>query len=76
MTTPSPLRIGILSTANIARSFVKGVSPSKQVTVSAVASRDSAKAEHFAAQTGIPRHLGSYEALLTDRDIEIGRAHV
>jgi xylose dehydrogenase (NAD/NADP) len=70
MTTPSPLRIGILSTANIARSFVQGVSPSKQVTVSAVASRDAAKAEHFAAQTGIPRHLGSYEALLTDRDID------
>ena len=70
MTTPSPLRIGILSTANIARSFVKGVSPSKTVTVSAVASRDAAKAEQFAAETGIPRHLGSYEALLADGEID------
>ena len=70
MTTPSPLRIGILSTANIARQFVQGVSPSRKVTVSAVASRDAAKAEHFAAQTGIPRHLGSYEALLADPEID------
>ena len=70
MTTPSPLRIGILSTANIARQFVLGVSPSKKVTVSAVASRDAAKAAHFAAQTGIPRHLGSYEALLADPEID------
>ena len=70
MTTPSPLRIGILSTANIALKFVKGVSPSKKVTVSAVASRDAAKAEHFAAQMGIPRHLGSYEALLADPEID------
>ena len=70
MTTPSPLRIGILSTANIALKFVKGVSPSKKVAVSAVASRDAAKAEHFAAQMGIPRHLGSYEALLADPEID------
>jgi D-xylose 1-dehydrogenase (NADP+, D-xylono-1,5-lactone-forming) len=70
MTTPSPLRIGILSTANIARQFVQGVSPSKKVIVSAVASRDAAKAGHFAAQTGIPRHLGSYDALLADPDID------
>ena len=70
MTSPSPLRIGILSTANIARQFVQGVSPSKKVTVSAVASRDAAKAEQFAAQTGIPRHLGSYQDLLADPGID------
>ena len=38
--------------------------------MSAVASRDAGKAEHFAAQTGIPRHLGSYEALLADPQID------
>jgi predicted dehydrogenase len=65
-----PLRLGILSTAKIARLFVSGVSPSSSVTVMAVASRDAAKAERFAAELGIPRHYGSYEALLADPDID------
>ena len=68
--TAAPLRIGILSTANIARQFVQGVSPSTTVAVSAVASRDAAKAERFAAQLSIPRHLASYEALLADPKID------
>jgi xylose dehydrogenase (NAD/NADP) len=66
----SPLRIGILGTANIARAFIKGVQPSSRVTVVGVASRDSAKAERFAAEAGIPRSYSSYEALLSDRDID------
>src|SRR5882757_11041044 len=65
-----PLRIGILSTANIARAFVSGVRPSSTVTVAAVASRDAAKAEGFAREAGIPRSFGSYEALLADREID------
>jgi D-xylose 1-dehydrogenase (NADP+, D-xylono-1,5-lactone-forming) len=65
-----PLRIGILSTANIARSFVSGVSSSKQVTVAAVASRDPGKAQRFAQQNAIPRHFGSYESLLADEAID------
>jgi xylose dehydrogenase (NAD/NADP) len=65
-TTPTPLRIGVLGAANIARLFVSGVAPSKLVAVTAVASRDAAKAERFAAECGIPRALGSYEALLAD----------
>jgi D-xylose 1-dehydrogenase (NADP+, D-xylono-1,5-lactone-forming) len=68
--TPSPLRLGILSTANIARQFVNGVRPSTKVTASAVASRDAGKSERFAAELGIPRHLGSYEALLADPGID------
>jgi D-xylose 1-dehydrogenase (NADP+, D-xylono-1,5-lactone-forming) len=64
------MRIGILSTANIARSFVSGVRPSKQVTVVAVASREPDKARQFAQQNAIPRHLGSYEALLADEAID------
>jgi xylose dehydrogenase (NAD/NADP) len=65
-----PFRIGILGTANIARSFVKGVQPSKRVVVSAVASRNSEKAASFAAELGIARHFGSYQALINDRDID------
>jgi D-xylose 1-dehydrogenase (NADP+, D-xylono-1,5-lactone-forming) len=65
-----PLRIGILGTAKIAHGFVEGVRPSKRVTVDAVASREGAKAQHFARQAGIARHFDSYESLLADRDID------
>jgi predicted dehydrogenase len=68
--TPAPLRIGILGTANIARSFVQGVSVSKHVTVGAIASRDAVKARSFAQECGIARHFGSYEELLADREID------
>jgi xylose dehydrogenase (NAD/NADP) len=68
--SPQPLRIGILSTANIARAFVAGVRPSATVTVAAVASRNSTTAERFAREVEIPRSHGSYEALLADREID------
>jgi predicted dehydrogenase len=70
--TPSspPLRVGILSTANIGRSFVKGVQPSVTVKVVAVASRDAAKAKRFAAEVGIPGVHDSYDALLADPGID------
>jgi xylose dehydrogenase (NAD/NADP) len=42
------LRIGIIGTARIARSFTLAVRPSKRVTVAAVASRDLDKAQRFA----------------------------
>lgn len=65
-----PLRLGILGAANIARAFTAGVAPSTEVTVAAVASRDAGKAEAFARECGIPRFLGSYEALLADPEID------
>ena len=65
-----PLRLGILGAANIARAFTAGVAPSKVVTVAAVASRDAGKAEAFARECGIPRSIGSYEALLADPEID------
>src|SRR6201996_4727580 len=66
----STLRIGVLGAANIARSFIAGVKPSSRVRVTAVASRDEAKAEQFARANGVERHFGSYEALLADADID------
>jgi xylose dehydrogenase (NAD/NADP) len=65
-----PLRIGVLSTARIARSFVQGVAGSERIAVAAVASRDPDKAQAFARDFGIARHFGSYEALLADREID------
>jgi D-xylose 1-dehydrogenase (NADP+, D-xylono-1,5-lactone-forming) len=66
----SPLRIGILGAANIARQFTAGVAPSKLLHVMAVASRTDAKAEAFARECNIPRWFGSYEAMLADPAID------
>ena len=64
------LAIGILGTANIARSFVRAVRQSQRVSIAAVASRDVRKAEIFGQEMGIPRHFASYEAMLSDRSID------
>lgn len=65
-----PLRLGILGAANIARQFTAGVAPSKSLTITAVASRSQMKADAFARECNIARAFGSYEALLTDPDID------
>jgi D-xylose 1-dehydrogenase (NADP+, D-xylono-1,5-lactone-forming) len=70
MTLAQPLRMGIIGTANIARSFIQAVRPSNRVVVAAVASRDRGKSQRFAAEMGIERHFGSYESLLADREID------
>jgi len=66
----TPLRIGILGCANIARVFARDLQPSALVRVDAVASRNAATAAAFAAAHRIPRQHASYEALLADRDID------
>jgi xylose dehydrogenase (NAD/NADP) len=65
-----PVRYGVLGAANIARSFIRGMAGSQLATVDAVASRTPEKAAAFAAETGVPRHHGSYEALLADMAID------
>jgi len=65
-----PLRIGILGAARIARQFTDGVRPSRKIEVTAVASRDAAKAEAFARDMRIARAHSSYEALLADPAID------
>ncbi|MBL8688919.1 MAG: Gfo/Idh/MocA family oxidoreductase [Rhodospirillaceae bacterium] len=66
----SPLRLGVLGAANIAKLFARGVAGSPLVSVDVVASRDAAKAAEFAKAESIPRSHGSYEALLADPAIE------
>jgi predicted dehydrogenase len=66
----TPLRIGILGAANIARQFSRDVAPSPAVRVVAVASRSIETAAAFAAAQGIARHHGSYEALLADAEVD------
>jgi predicted dehydrogenase len=65
------LRWGIMSTANIGRAAViPAIQSSKNGEVVAIASRDAQKAAEFAAQLGIPKSYGSYEALLDDETID------
>lgn len=65
------LRFGVLSTANIGRNQVNpAIQASRNAELLAVASREPARARDFAAQGGIPRHHGSYEALLDDPGID------
>ena len=65
-----PVKWGLLSTAKINGSLLGGAREADGVEVVAVASRDHARAEAFAAEQGIPRALGSYEALLEDPEVE------
>lgn len=67
----SKIRWGVLSTANIG---LKKVIPAMQLgrltRVTAIASRDLAKAQTAGAALGIPTAHGSYEELLADPDVD------
>ena len=67
---PGVLRMGILSTANIARQFINGVRASRKIVVTAVASRDADKARVFARDMGVALAHPTYEALLADTAID------
>jgi len=64
------IRWGILGTGDINRKLLRGARLSDAVEVVAVASRDPERATAFAAEHGIPRSFGSYEAMLDDPDVD------
>ncbi|HWM86780.1 MAG TPA: Gfo/Idh/MocA family oxidoreductase [Kofleriaceae bacterium] len=65
------IRWGIISTALIATAkVIPGMQRSRRGTVDAIASRDAERARRVAAELGIARSYGSYEALLADPDID------
>jgi predicted dehydrogenase len=65
------LRWGLLSTARINRALIPPLRASPRNRLVAVASRDLAHAQTWAAERGIPTAYGSYEALLADPDIDV-----
>lgn len=68
---PLSLRWGVLSTARIGRNAVNpAIAASNNGTLDAIASRDGERARMYAHAAGIPRHFGSYEALLDDPNID------
>jgi predicted dehydrogenase len=66
----SALRWGILSTAAIGDRIVEAARHTPLAEVVAVGGRDRARAEAWAAQRGVPRAHGSYEALLADPEVD------
>jgi len=66
-----PLRVGLLGAARIAPSAI--IAPARrrrEVQIAAVASRDMDRALAFAAEHGIARVVPSYEALVSDPDLD------
>src|ERR1700733_5736107 len=65
------LRTGGLGAASIAPSaLIKPAANNAEVVVAAVAARDAARAQEFAAKHGISRVHESYEALIADPDLD------
>jgi xylose dehydrogenase (NAD/NADP) len=65
------LRWGLLSTARINRALIPPVRQSKRSQLLAVASRNQESAEKFAQTWQIPCTYSSYEALLSDPEIDV-----
>ncbi len=71
MTGDRPLRFGILGAAAIAPpALVVPCRTEPDAAVVAVAARDPERARSFAAEHGIPKVHGNYDALLADPDID------
>lgn len=66
----SPVRIGIMGTAKIARTVVPHMIASEVAAVVAVASRDIEKARQFAAEFGIESAYGTYDELLSASEVD------
>jgi predicted dehydrogenase len=67
----SELRWGVMSTADIAlKKVIPGMRRAGRTELVAIASRDEPRAQAAAAELGIPRAHGSYEALLADPDVD------
>ncbi len=62
---------GLLSTAKINNAILAAAPHSSRGQLLGIASRDAARAQAYAAEHGLARHYGSYEAMLADPDIHI-----
>ena len=66
-----PLRIGILGAARISGASLIGPARATGHRVVAVAARDRARAEAYAAEHGVERVAGSYAELIADPEVEV-----
>jgi predicted dehydrogenase len=66
-----PVKWGILGTGKIAKRFMQAVFYVPEAQVVAVGSREQHTADQFGAQFGVPKRYGSYDALISDPEVEI-----
>jgi predicted dehydrogenase len=71
MSSPEPVRWGILSTARINALVIPCLHESALSELVAVASRTEERAREYARAWGIPRAYGSYDELLADPLVEV-----
>ena len=65
------LKVGILSTGNIAGVMAVTLNGMKEAELYAVASRNIEKAQAFAGKFGASRAYGSYEELVADEQVDL-----
>lgn len=68
---PVTTRWGIAGTGIMAEKFARGLADAPGATLAAVASRTLGRAKAFAERFGVPRALGSYEALASEPAVDI-----
>jgi D-xylose 1-dehydrogenase (NADP+, D-xylono-1,5-lactone-forming) len=66
----TPVKWGIISTADINRKVIPGMRASDKAELIAVASREQKRADEYAREWEIERAYGSYHGLLEDADVE------
>jgi len=66
-----PVKWGILGTGKIAKRFMQAAFYVPEAQVVAVGSREQHTADQFGAQFGVPKRYGSYDALISDPEVEI-----
>jgi len=71
MTTGEPLRIGVLGAARISGEAIVRPAHELGARLVAVAARDRSRAEAFAAEHGVERVVGDYQAVLDDPEVEV-----
>ncbi len=68
----SKLRWGVMGVSKFAMTkVIPAMRDCVEAEIVAIASRDLGRAEHAAAQAGIPRAFGSYEQMIADPEIDV-----
>ncbi len=63
------MKVSVIGTGNIAHTMARTIAATSEAEFYAVASRDLASAEKFAAEFGIPVAYGSYDELIDDPNV-------
>jgi xylose dehydrogenase (NAD/NADP) len=66
----TPLRLGLVGTANINTEILRAAATTPAVDVVAVGSREALRAQAYALEHAIPRPHGSYDELLGDEEVD------